>query len=90
MSFLDIVPTILELAGVEEPLFEDGNRYLDGHSLVPLLEDEKATWYRPVISSYRNSPDTTQERFLLCAIFCQNTHITIISDTKAMELMVLQ
>jgi len=61
VSFLDIFPTILELAGVEEPLFEDGNRYLDGHSLVPLLEDEKATWYRPVISSYRNSPDTTQE-----------------------------
>ena len=36
-SLLDLYPTILDLASVEHPLFSDGSTYLDGHSIVPLL-----------------------------------------------------
>lgn len=61
VSFLDVFPTILELSNTNAPVFNDGSNYLDGFSLVPLMEDPKAAWSRPVLSSYRNTDDYTNE-----------------------------
>lgn len=46
VSLLDIYPTLATLCGLPEP------QNLDGHSLVPLLADEKARWEYPAITSY--------------------------------------
>jgi choline-sulfatase len=45
-SSLDVVQTILDLAGVESP--DDW----DGHSLVPWLEDKEHDWKRLAVSEY--------------------------------------
>ncbi len=39
VSLLDLYPTILDLADVEYPHFADGSPYLDGHSILPLLNN---------------------------------------------------
>ena len=46
VSLIDIYPTLLELTGVPQC---DG---LDGQSLVPLLENPKRLWDRPVLMTY--------------------------------------
>ena len=46
VSLIDIYPTLLELTGVPQ---RDG---LDGQSLVPLLENPKRLWDRPVLMTY--------------------------------------
>jgi arylsulfatase A-like enzyme len=43
VSFLDIFPTIVELAGLERPSFIEGN------SLLPLLKDPMCDWQYPAI-----------------------------------------
>ncbi|MFT7588651.1 MAG: arylsulfatase A-like enzyme [Limisphaerales bacterium] len=50
VSLLDLFPTILELTGIEEPTFADGSRYLDGESLVPLIDNPNMTWERPALT----------------------------------------
>jgi arylsulfatase A-like enzyme len=45
-SLLDIFPTLLELTGLPQ---KEG---LDGHSLVPLLNDPAAGWDYPAITTY--------------------------------------
>ena len=51
VTLLDIMPTVLDLAGVTYPTFPDSSLYVDGFSLLPLLADPNATWDRPVLSS---------------------------------------
>jgi len=46
VSLLDIYPTLADLCGL--PI----GKQLEGRSLKPLLEDPKAEWDRPVITSY--------------------------------------
>ncbi len=46
VSLVDIFPTLVELAGLPE---KDG---LDGHSLVPLLQDPTAPWDYSAITTY--------------------------------------
>jgi arylsulfatase A-like enzyme len=46
VSLVDLFPTLIELAGL--PQRPD----LDGHSLVPLLEDPNAEWDYPAITTY--------------------------------------
>ena len=53
-SLLDIFPTVLALTGVEEPTFPDGSRYLDGSSLLPVLDQPDIHLNRPVLSYIRN------------------------------------
>jgi arylsulfatase A-like enzyme len=51
VSLLDLFPTLLDLTGTPEPSFPDGSRYLDGQSIVPLLDNPDAPWERPVLST---------------------------------------
>jgi arylsulfatase A-like enzyme len=53
VSLLDLMPTLLELAGIAEPTMPDGTRYPDGYSLVPLLEDPNLDLRRPVHAGIR-------------------------------------
>ena len=45
VSLLDIYPTLIELCGLES------RAGLGGRSLVPLLQDPKAEWNRPVVTT---------------------------------------
>ena len=38
-GFVDLMPTLLDLAGVDLPYFPDGNLYPDGRSLTPFMHD---------------------------------------------------
>lgn len=51
VSNLDIMPTVLEMAGVAFPHFPDGSDYLDGKSLLPILANPNTPWDRPVVSA---------------------------------------
>ena len=51
VSNIDIMPTVLELAGITLPTFPDGSPYLDGKSLTPILANPNVVWDRPVVSS---------------------------------------
>jgi arylsulfatase A-like enzyme len=46
VSFLDIYPTLVELAGLEP------KTGLDGQSLVPLMKDPDAKWERPALTTH--------------------------------------
>ncbi|MDA0347619.1 MAG: hypothetical protein O3C20_09465 [Verrucomicrobia bacterium] len=46
VSLQDIYPTLTELCGIEPP------RYLDGRSLVPLLENPIAAWKSTAITAF--------------------------------------
>ncbi len=50
-SLVDLFPTLLELAGAEAPRYGDGSDYLDGHSLVPYLEQPEAQAQRPAVAA---------------------------------------
>jgi arylsulfatase A-like enzyme len=56
---MDIVPTILELAGV------DPGRQFDGRSLVPLLEGSKKAWRDEVYCVFNGHYTACQSRMLL-------------------------
>lgn len=62
VSLIDIYPTLLELTGVPQ---RDG---LDGQSLVPLLENPKRLWDRPVLMTYgykNHAVQTDRWRYIL-------------------------
>lgn len=51
VEYLDVFPTLSELAGVSAPAG------LEGRSLAPLLKDPKAAWDRPALTQVRRSAD---------------------------------
>ncbi len=53
VSLLDLFPTICDLAGVAYPVFADGSDYLDGNSLIPLLDNPAAKIETPAVSTYK-------------------------------------
>jgi arylsulfatase A-like enzyme len=46
VSLIDLYPTLVELCGLPS------RNGLDGHSIVPLLQDPKMEWKRPVLITY--------------------------------------
>ncbi|MEZ5012995.1 MAG: sulfatase-like hydrolase/transferase [Chitinophagales bacterium] len=60
VSLLDIFPTICAMAGIAYPAFPDGSPYLDGKSLLPIMNDPEMIWERPVISTYEEKKETSQ------------------------------
>ncbi len=61
VSFLDIFPTLVEMAGIEPAQFPDGTNYADGFSLTPLMANPAMVWNRPVLSSFINGKDITEQ-----------------------------
>ncbi|MCG8699107.1 MAG: sulfatase-like hydrolase/transferase, partial [Bacteroidales bacterium] len=49
VSFLDIYPTLADLAGFEQP------DYLEGQSLRPLIENPNSEWKIPAVVTYPNN-----------------------------------
>lgn len=54
-SLLDIFPTVLDMAGVDYPTFSDGSKYLDGQSLLPLLNNPGIQWESPALTIYEKN-----------------------------------
>ena len=60
VEYVDIFPSLCELAGVEKP------DYLEGTSVVPLLNDPERTWKKAVFSQYpRGYPKAEFEGFTI-------------------------
>lgn len=55
VSLLDVFPTLCDMVGIEMPEFADGSAYLDGQSLMHLLDDPDLYMERPTLSSYAES-----------------------------------
>ncbi len=55
VSLIDLFPTFCDMAGVAYPVRPDGTRYLDGSSLMPLLEAPDAAYGYPALASYRKT-----------------------------------
>jgi len=57
-EFVDIYPTLCDLAGLEKPA------HLEGHSVVPLLKKPNSEWNNIAVSKYRNGVSVRNERYL--------------------------
>lgn len=55
VSLLDLFPTICDLADVAYPTFADGSDYLDGHSIVPLLDNPNLFIENPSLSTTKRT-----------------------------------
>mgnify|MGYP000013419313 CR=1 FL=1 len=53
VSLLDLFPTLCEMVDIPEPLFDSGERYLDGKSLVPYLNNPEITIEKPSLGTYK-------------------------------------
>ncbi|MBC8047342.1 MAG: sulfatase-like hydrolase/transferase [Fimbriimonadaceae bacterium] len=56
VALLDLYPTICDLAGIPYPVFSDSTSYLDGKSLLPILNNASLKWSRPVLISWEAEP----------------------------------
>ena len=60
VSFLDIYPTLVELAGLEP------NMDLDGKSIVPLMTNPEAVWERPALNyAWKRQPQPSNQTMAL-------------------------
>lgn len=55
VSLLDVFPTICDMAGVDYPVTADGEPYLDGHSIVNLLDNPTLRYEYPALTSYKQT-----------------------------------
>lgn len=55
VSLLDLYPTFCDMAGVNYPMRSDGTKYLDGHSMLPMLETPDIRYECPSIASYKQT-----------------------------------
>lgn len=53
VSLLDIFPTLCDMAEIPQPTFTDGTPYLDGQSVLYLINDPALDMERPAISAYK-------------------------------------
>lgn len=61
VNLLDLYPTICDLVGVDYPVFPDGSNYLDGSSFAALLDNPNAAFFKPILTSYRNTKDIAKQ-----------------------------
>lgn len=59
VSLMDVYPTLTELAGLPTP------SSIDGHSLVPLLNDCNAPWQFPALSAYQSNMSVRTDGYRL-------------------------
>lgn len=55
VSLLDLFPTISDMAGLDYPHFSDGTTYLDGHSLIPILDQPEMKLENPSLTTYKKN-----------------------------------
>lgn len=55
VSLLDLFPTICDLTSNPYPLFPDSSKYLDGKSLVPIINDSTLHYEAPVLTTYKGA-----------------------------------
>lgn len=53
VSNMDIFPSVLDMLDMAEPTFLSGDRYLDGYSFMPLINNPNQPWERPVLAGVR-------------------------------------
>lgn len=57
VSLLDIFPTLCDMMELNYPLFSDSSKYLDGISMLPLIENPELLIEHPVLSAYEEHED---------------------------------
>ncbi len=55
VTLADIFPTVCDLALVPYPTFDDGSPYLDGNSIVNLLDGEELIFEYPALTTYKKN-----------------------------------
>jgi len=53
VSLLDLFPTICDIIDIPCPTFADGSNYLDGKSLMPLINNPNAMIDKPALAAYK-------------------------------------
>ncbi len=63
VSNMDIFPTVVDMLDLPEPTFLSGDPYLDGHSLMPLMNNPNMPWEKPTLAGVRtkNSAGTLND-----------------------------
>jgi arylsulfatase A-like enzyme len=51
VSLLDLFPSVCELANVNIPNFSNGSKYIDGKSLIPLIDQPELIYEYPALTS---------------------------------------
>lgn len=57
VSLLDLFPTICDLTEINYPLFNDSSNYLDGKTILPLLENPNLMIEHPLLAAYEEHED---------------------------------
>lgn len=55
VSYLDLFPTICSLTGTPLPTLDDGEQYVDGHDISPLLDNPDLQYELPAVSTYKRT-----------------------------------
>lgn len=56
-GLMDIFPTVCDIAGISYPSFTNGDPYLDGKSLMPIINDPDIAWAHPELISWEAEAD---------------------------------
>jgi arylsulfatase A-like enzyme len=51
-GLLDLFPTLCDLADIDYPTFDDGSKYLDGRSLIPVINNPDLVWEHPILITF--------------------------------------
>ncbi len=83
VSLLDLFPTICDLTETPHPVFTDGTSYLDGKSLLPLLENPAMVIEKPSLSSYEEHEDDQCSCFPQYSIRNNRFHYILYTSNNA-------
>lgn len=84
VSHADLFPTICELAQIAEPVLPSGGKYLDGKSIMPLLETPYKIRNRPVTTITKNAEGDNEGRcFPQYSVRSNNMHYIFYTSNSA-------